>query len=345
MKAYSRAVSVRCVWLFLVTWVGVAVSLHAQAVPERLATTLAHLPATATLAFSREQLYTSQNAANHSHPAPHNWLYRYVDRIVVATLSERREHVQAFLDHLNVDALLFDVHTGTEALASAKLHPVEQEYIQRLDVASNGTNKLALLHTKRDVFKCALKAGATRLLFFEDDLNFLQLNVERIQRQIAEMWGSLPRTWNILNLGRCLAFCDLQVNYPNGLVHDLFSLCHHSIVFDDVAMKVLVETFERHLPAMGSDLMVAFYTFRGYLVGMSSAVPVFFQDRGVISSALHSKNDPLVKQAPLTCMTPDMEARGRTGSFKDVDVTIYDMPKQPQAPIDVATAMAGRTII
>ncbi|EDQ89317.1 uncharacterized protein MONBRDRAFT_8158 [Monosiga brevicollis MX1] len=247
--------------------------------------------------FERESFYESRGQTEE---LPHNWLYRYVDRIVVATLPERRDHVEHMLDFLNIDAILFDVYTDQD-LANVTLSTTEQAYVTKLSSNSNGIRKLALVKTKRDIYKHALNVSADRLLFFEDDINLELLSPTSLRQQIEHLWSALPPRWNVFNLGRCLAYCDYQKPLGHGLVQDLANLCAQSIIFDRVALTQLVDAFDNHLLPMGDDLLLAHLTSRGALVSVASEEPLFLQDRSHIGSTLHSEGTKDAVNAPMVC--------------------------------------------
>ncbi|EDQ90928.1 uncharacterized protein MONBRDRAFT_24079 [Monosiga brevicollis MX1] len=288
------------------------------------------LPPSATTVLEREEFYVSQNAHHADHPAPHNWLYNYVDRIVVATLQERREHMRQFLDHINVDAILFDVHLGSEARESAT--DIEARYIKEMDRKFNGGTKLALVHTKRDIAHNGLAAGAERLFFFEDDLAIDSLNVTDLQQRFANMWSVLPPRWNIFNFGRCYAFCDKQIQFPHNVVQDLFSLCHQSIIFDNVTMAALEDVFTHHLLPLGADVILGRLMVRGQLVTMGSKKPIFHQARKTITSTLFQEGDARGNKEPPVCMTANTQRSFRRNKLKYLGHPTFDLFANSSAP-------------
>ncbi|EDQ89179.1 uncharacterized protein MONBRDRAFT_37034 [Monosiga brevicollis MX1] len=204
------------------------------------------------------------------------------------------------LDWLNVDAILFDVCTKADLLR-LNLSAAERRYVSLLDKKSSGLGKLALVHTKRNIFMHALSLETERLLFFEDDVRIEAASPLSIVEQIVHLWHSLPPRWNYLNLGRCLSYCNKQRSLGSGLVQDLINLCTHSIVLDRTAMSSLLQVFANYLLPMGDDLLLAHLTSRGALINIASDRPVFDQDRLHITSTLHLNGSPEAHLAPDTC--------------------------------------------
>lgn len=210
------------------------------------------------------------------------WLYNFVDSSYIITLDKRKSYVEYIMSLMKIDNNIFP------AIDESTLNLKELYYEKKFSksyyygteinsgrVACHFSHLAVLKKFENDPL-------VSTCLIMEDDIKLPYKMMENIN-YFKKVMENVPSDWDIIYIGKCYCACNVD-NIVNRYITKDLPLCLHAYIVNKRGARKIIEN---SLPMIDNgDKMYKKMMMEGKLIGYSSIIPLFFQNREVLGTTL-----------------------------------------------------------
>lgn len=212
-----------------------------------------------------------------------NNLHKYFDSIYVITLPKRKEYIKNVMNSLSIKPIYF------KAIDKDKLNFTELSNKNIIKKNYRVRGAIACQQSHLSVLKKFLKSSSKTCLILEDDLKKSDLNLDEFNSSVDNLMKDLPKTFDILYLGRCFDNCKIQKKISNNLVQNFHPKCTHAYGVTRKAAEIIIKNLEYNM-SMPIDWNYATLIKEKKMKSYASYPAIFHQNRKELGSTIGSNS-------------------------------------------------------